>query len=121
MENREILEIRTRLDEVLKLLHKMNIGLYGDFENKHIGVIEKQEILSAELKKIKEEDIERINEEIEKIKLKNYEQDISIKAKQDFKYEMGNILKLIISIIIQTVAVLAVIKGIIGIDSLIKI
>jgi hypothetical protein len=56
-------------------LDKISLGIYGDKENNHIGLIEKQIKLEAEVILLKQQIFE--------INKKNEEQDIAIKAKKN--------------------------------------
>jgi hypothetical protein len=74
---KDIEDVKDQLDKLITLVQEMNKGLYGDVKNDHIGVIEKQKLLSDELSDIKKEILD--------IHKKNLEQDIALQTKKTFK------------------------------------
>lgn len=93
-------DILARLNENIKT---MNVGLYGDEKNNHIGVIERQKMLEDKISFL-----ERKIVEIEKI---NKEQDTLIKAKK-------NVFMMIFEGVKWISLIYLVAKGVFGFDSL---
>lgn len=109
----EITDIRKRLDTLIELVKEMNKGLYGDEKNNYIGVIKKQGILESEVANLKLQ--------IEEIKQKNIQQDIAISAKRTYKEEIMTWVRYFIVSIINLVLLIAILKGTIGPDALLKL
>lgn len=109
----EIADIRKRLDTLIELVKEMNKGLYGDEKNNYIGVIKKQGILESEVANLKVQ--------IEEIKQKNIQQDIAISAKRTYKEEIMTWVRYFIVSIINLVLLIAILKGTIGPDALLKL
>lgn len=109
----EITDIRKRLDTLIELVKEMNKGLYGDEKNNYIGVIKKQGILESEVANLKLQ--------IEEIKQKNIQQDIAINAKRTYKEEIMTWVRYFIVSIINLVLLIAILKGTIGPDALLKL
>lgn len=109
----EITDIRKRLDTLIELVKEMNKGLYGDEKNNYIGVIKKQGILESEVANLKVQ--------IEEIKQKNIQQDIAISAKRTYKEEIMTWVRYFIVSIINLVLLIAILKGTIGPDALLKL
>lgn len=70
-------------------LDKISLGIYGDKENNHIGLIEKQVKLETEFKS----EVDLLKKQIEVINRKNEEQDIAIKAKKNLWVKIIEIAK----------------------------
>ena len=109
----EITDIRKRLDTLIELVKEMNKGLYGDEKNNYIGVIKKQGILESEVANLKLQ--------IEEIKQKNIQQDIAISAKRTYKEEIMTWVRYFIVSIINLVLLIAILKGTVGPDALLKL
>jgi hypothetical protein len=72
-------EIGETLSSMNTKLDKISLGIYGDKENNHLGLIEKQIKLENKL----ETEVKDLKDQINEIKKKNEEQDIAIKAKKN--------------------------------------
>lgn len=109
---KEVKDLNGKVDTILQLVQKMDVGLYGDEKNKHAGVIEKQAILERE--------IERLNEQIEIIHKKANDQDIAINTKKTTKNEWIEYGKDIGKWIVNAVVFYLVVKGMMSPESLIQ-
>lgn len=104
--------IKSDLKKLINLVDKMNVGLYGDEENNHVGVIDRQKYL--------EKRIDSLVQRIEEIEKKNVEQDVSILAKKQVNNSWMEWGKVILQAVINVIVILAVLKGLIGADALLK-
>jgi len=105
----QVEEILTNMD---KKLSKIDMGLFGDASINYVGVIDKQKQL--------EEKLNLLNREIEEIKKKNTEQDISIGAKKSLKETVWSIGRSVAQMLINLLMFYLIYKGIIGPDAMIK-
>jgi len=109
---KEVSSLSGKVDTILQLVQKMDVGLYGDEKNKHTGVIEKQILL--------EQEIESLKEKIEVLNKRNSEQELAYKTKKSFKDELIEYAKELGKWIINGVVVYLVIKGIVSPEALLK-
>jgi hypothetical protein len=110
--NKTLLKFSENLVDIKKNMIKINTGLYGDDENDHIGVIAKQRRFESE--------IEHLKSEIQMIKDINTFQDTQIKAKKSLLLNISGTGKMILQIIINIIVTIAVLRGLIDIDALLK-
>lgn len=106
-------EVLGQINEKLKKLDTIETGLFGNEIIGHEGVIKKQADLQHQ--------IDSLVKKIEHIEQKNRDQDLEIGAKNSVKNRWIEIGKMIAQIVIQTVAIIAILKGIMGVDALLKI
>ena len=104
--------LEEKVDAILKLVEKMDAGLYGDRVNRHIGVIDRQ----AEL----EQAVTKINQEIAEIHKKNSDQDIEIRTKKSFKSELVEHGKELFKWGLNAFIIYLILKGVLGPDTLLK-
>lgn len=106
----DIRDVKDQLDKLIILIEAMNRGLYGDEENDHIGVIDRQKLLDKEVQDLKKEILD--------IHKKNIEQDIALQAKNTIKNDLVEKGKDIIAWGIKIIVAIAIYKGTIGPDAL---
>ena len=106
---KDVNDINKKVDTILSILQKMDVGLYGDEKNKHIGVIEKQILLEREIIELKQQ--------IEDIHKKSSDQDIAINTKKSTKSEWIEFVKELIKWLINGTIVYLVFKGVLGPDA----
>lgn len=100
-------EIGETLSSMNGKLDKISLGIYGDKENNHLGLIEKQIKLESEFKS----EVDILKKQIAEINKKNEEQDIAIKAKK-------NLLTKAIEIAKWIGLAYLVAKGVFGVDTI---
>lgn len=106
----DIRDVKDQLNKLITLVETMNRGLYGDEENDHIGVIDRQKFLDKEVQDLKKEILD--------IHKKNIEQDIALQTKNTIKNDLIEKGKDIIAWVIKIVVAIAIYKGTIGPDAL---
>jgi len=106
----DIRDVKDQLNKLITLVEAMNRGLYGDEENDHIGVIDRQKLLDKEVQDLKKEILD--------IHKKNIEQDIALQAKNTIKNDLVEKGKDIIAWVIKIIVAIAIYKGTIGPDAL---
>lgn len=106
----DIRDVKDQLNKLIILIEAMNRGLYGDEENDHIGVIDRQKLLDKEVQDLKKEILD--------IHKKNIEQDIALQAKNTIKNDLVEKGKDIIAWVIKIIVAIAIYKGTIGPDAL---
>jgi len=108
----EVSEIKVSLTDLIKLVKQMNFGLYGDEVNDHPGLIKKQRML--------EEEIEGLKKTVSELKDKIDEKDIKESTKDKVNDRWVYWGKKAIDLAIQIIVIYAVVKGIVGVDALLK-
>lgn len=106
----DIRDVKDQLNKLITLVEAMNRGLYGDEENNHIGVIDRQKLLDKEVQDLKKEILD--------IHKKNIEQDIALQTKKTIKNDLVEAGKDIIAWVIKIIVAIAIYKGTIGPDAL---
>jgi len=106
-------DVLAQINEKLKKLDTIETGLFGNEILGHEGVIKRQADLQRQ--------IDSLNKEIEHIRQVNREQDVAISAKNNVKNKWMEIGRMLVQIIIQTIAIIAILKGIMGVDTFLKI
>lgn len=109
---KEVKDLNGKVDTILTLVQKMDVGLYGDEKNKHTGVIEKQEVLEQEVKELKAQ--------IEAIHKKSNDQDIAIRTKSSTKSEWIDYAKEIGRWIVNGIILYLILKGTMSPDALLQ-
>lgn len=99
----DVILIKESLQEILSLQQQMNIGLYGDTKNNHVGVIEKQKELEAK--------INELNNIVDEYNKKQHIQDLAEKTKSTVNTTWLYWGKKIIEIILQVAVVVIMMKG----------
>ncbi len=94
-------DILAKLNENIK---KLNIGIYGDKENDHIGVIERQRQL--------EDRIFQLETKLRNQESNNKKQEAIDNAKKDLKINWWNIIKWVAGLITQGAIYYLIFKGI---------
>jgi len=108
----EVSDIKRSLTDLVKLVKQMNFGLYGDEVNDHPGLIKKQRILEEEIEKVKKV-VNELKDEIDQKDIKE-----STKDKVNDRWVYWG--KKAIEIAIQVIVIYAVLKGVVGVDALLK-
>lgn len=106
-------EVLGQINEKLKKLDTIETGLFGNEVLGHDGVIKRQADLQRQ--------IDSLNKKIEHIETVNREQDVAISAKNNYKNRWIEVGKMVAQILIQTIAIIAILKGIMGIDTFLKV
>lgn len=106
------MEILGQMNEKLKLLEKIELGLFGDEKMGYSGVMKTQTNLQLQIDTLKQEIID--------IKQVNSDQSVAIAAKKSIRSDVTNIGKYIIQAIINMLLFYGIWKGLIGPDALIK-
>lgn len=109
---KDVNDINKKVDTILSLVQKMDVGLYGDEKNKHLGVIEKQSLL--------EKEIDELKDQIEAIIKKRSEEDIATITKKSFKLEVIDYTKELGKWLIKAIVVYFVLKGTLNPEALLK-
>lgn len=105
--------IKDHVGEVGDLVKKMSFGLYGDPENEQPGLIQKEKNIEERMAVI-ESEIRRINE-------KDREQDVAIGAKKEQAKDWVKYAKMVARWIIEIIIIIAILKGVVDKDALLKI
>jgi len=119
----EVSEIKTSLTDLIKLVKQMNFGLYGDEVNDHPGLIKKQRLLEDDFNKRHgelEKEVEVLKSMITEFKNKIDDKDIAESTKDKVNGTWVYWGKKAIEIAIQVIVIYAVLKGIVGVDTLLK-